>query len=152
MKAPILFALLAVSFNLYAASLSFPRSVTRWSNDIRYASRITGVPRILIASVMEVESGGNPRAVSRAGAFGLMQVMPQTAKLLGIKHWRLPRENILAGTIYLGMLLKHYDGNLQLAVAAYNEGPGALDTNGEIIEYVETRQYVKKVFRVMNGD
>jgi soluble lytic murein transglycosylase-like protein len=109
----------------------------------------------LLASVVQAESNGNARAVSRAGAQGLMQLMPATASGLGVTNSFVPEQNIGGGTAYLDQLLTRYDPNndvygLELAVAAYNAGPAAVDRYHGIPPYAETRAYVARVVREFN--
>jgi soluble lytic murein transglycosylase-like protein len=104
----------------------------------------------LLASVVQAESGGNVRAVSRAGAQGLMQLMPGTASELGVKDSFAPEQNIGGGTAYLDALLTRYRDNIALALAAYNAGPEAVDRYHGIPPYAETRAYVARVIREFN--
>jgi len=104
----------------------------------------------LLASVVKAESAGNPRAVSRTGARGLMQLMPGTAAELGIKDSFAADQNVGGGSAYLDALLKRYGNNLALALAAYNAGPAAVDRYHGVPPYRETRLYVARVIREFN--
>ena len=104
----------------------------------------------LLASVVRAESNGNTRAVSRAGAQGLMQLMPQTAAQLGVADSFRPDQNINGGTAYLDALLTRYHDKLALALAAYNAGPAAVDKYHGVPPYRETRIYVARVIREFN--
>jgi soluble lytic murein transglycosylase-like protein len=104
----------------------------------------------LLASIVLAESAGNPRAVSRAGAQGLMQLMPATASTLGVHNAFAPEENISGGTAYLDQLLTRFHDDIRLAVAAYNAGPAAVDRYHGIPPYAETRAYVARVVREFN--
>ncbi len=99
----------------------------------------------LIRAVIETESNWNPRAHSRKGAGGLMQLIPTTAQRFGAYDVFNPQQNIDAGVKYLRTLLERYRGNLDLALAAYNAGEGAVDRAGGVPSYRETRSYVRKV-------
>ena len=104
----------------------------------------------LLASVVKAESNGNAHAVSRAGAEGLMQLMPGTAAQLGVRDRFRPEENVQGGSAYLDSLLSHYHDNLALALAAYNAGPQAVDQYHGIPPYRETRLYVARVIHEFN--
>jgi soluble lytic murein transglycosylase-like protein len=104
----------------------------------------------LLASLVQAESNGNAHAVSRAGAQGLMQLMPATASELNVHNSFAPDENIGGGTAYLDQLLTRYQDNIALALAAYNAGPAAVDRYHGIPPYAETRVYVARVIREFN--
>lgn len=103
-----------------------------------------GLPRQLVRSVMAAESGFNPQAVSPKGAIGLMQLMPETARTLGVDA-RDPGQNVEAGACYLRDLLVRYDYHLWHALAAYNAGPQAVDRYSGIPPYAETLGYIDRV-------
>jgi soluble lytic murein transglycosylase-like protein len=104
----------------------------------------------LLASLVKAESNGNARALSRAGAAGLMQLMPGTANDLGVHDRFEPAQNVSGGSAYLDALLTHYKDNLALALAAYNAGPAAVDKYHGIPPYSETRAYVARVIHEFN--
>jgi len=112
---------------------------------IKEASEKFGVEEKLIKAVVRQESGFNPNAVSKAGAKGLMQLMPKTADALGVKDVFNPKENIEGGVKYLKQMLDKYNGNKILALAAYNAGPNAVDKYSGVPPYKETQNYVKSI-------
>jgi soluble lytic murein transglycosylase-like protein len=112
-------------------------------------SRLNDVRTDLVRAVMQVESGFNPFARSPKGAAGLMQLMPATALRFGVRNAFNPTENIRAGVAYLRELLDRYQNNEQLALAAYNAGPGAVDKYGQTVPpYRETQNYVSRIKQI----
>jgi soluble lytic murein transglycosylase len=131
-----------------------PRVVYRTSDYdglIRQIALNEGMDPQLIRGIVQVESQFNPRARSSKGAMGLMQLMPETASLMGIRDPWDPHENITGGTRYFSYLMKRYNGDISKALAAYNAGPGAVDNYDGIPPYQETREYVKNVLAIFNG-
>ncbi len=118
---------------------------------IREAALRHGVPENLVSAVIRVESGFNARAVSRKGARGLMQLMPGTAAILGVRDSFDPAENIDGGVRHLRGLLDRYGNNVQLALAAYNAGEGAVNSYGGIPPYPETQAYVGRILAILGG-
>ena len=110
-----------------------------------------GLNPVLLKAVVRAESDFNPRVVSRSGAMGLMQLMPETARSLGVKNPFDPMENLEGGARYLKSMIKRFDGDLKLALAAYNAGPGAVERYGGVPPYQETLSYVRKISGIMGG-
>ena len=113
------------------------------------AANTYGVSAVILKSIAKAESGFNPSAVSSAGAVGIMQLMPQTAASLGVTNSYDARENIMGGAKYISQLLSKYEGNISLALAAYNAGSGNVEKYGGIPPFTETQNYVQKVLSYM---
>lgn len=115
---------------------------------VAQASKIYSIDPLLIHAVIAVESNHNPQAKSPKGAYGLMQLMPQTSKHLKVKNRLDSKQNIMAGTQYLRELLNTFDGDISLTLAAYNAGPATVIKYGKKIPpYKETQAYIHKVMR-----
>ncbi|MFW5825889.1 MAG: lytic transglycosylase domain-containing protein [Marinobacter sp.] len=122
-----------------------PLFVSHYQDEIDTLARDYQVDPALVRAVIHAESAFNPRAVSPKGAQGLMQLMPGTARELGVSNPLDVRENIRGGVDYLARMIDRHDGDVRLATAAYNAGPGAVRRHGGIPPYAETRAYVKRV-------
>jgi len=112
---------------------------------IEAAANRHGVDPNLVRAIVKVESNFNPHAVSRKGALGLMQLMPTTARSMNVSNAFDPHQNVDAGVRHLKALLENYNGNLELTLAAYNAGSGAVSRSGGVPPYRETRDYVRKI-------
>lgn len=141
-----------MEFSCFACN---PRSTVNWNATrlfteeyaapIDLAARANGVDPALVRAVIHAESGFNPNARSRKGAMGLMQLMPGTASDMGVSDPLAPQQNIQGGVRYLAMLLAQYKGDVTLATAAYNAGPGAVDKYRGVPPFEETQTYVRRV-------
>jgi soluble lytic murein transglycosylase-like protein len=124
---------------------SSPERFQRYNDVIREAATLYQIPEELVRAVIKVESDYDPRAISRAGAQGLMQLMPETAQRMQVRDIMDPRENILGGVRYLRVLANMFNGNLHLTLAGYNAGENAVVKHGGIPPFDETEDYVVKV-------
>lgn len=120
-------------------------NVKDFADEILAASTANGVDPALVRAVIHAESAFNPNAMSRAGAQGLMQLIPATASRFGVTEPFAPAENIRGGVAYLAWLLKRFDGDIVRATAGYNAGEGAVDRYGGVPPYAETQVYVERV-------
>lgn len=136
--------------SLAAPGFTTPTRVNGWSPQMKQmvdaASERFGVPRELVIAVSRAESAFRSDVSSPAGATGLMQLMPATAKGLGVTDARDPWQNLAGGTKYLRQLMDRFDGDLTKVVAGYNAGPNAVAKHGGVPPYAETRTYVARVF------
>jgi soluble lytic murein transglycosylase-like protein len=125
-----------------------PRRWAEYAGDIQEISRQHGVSPALVESVIRAESAFDPTALSSKGAGGLMQLMPQTAAALGVADRFNPRDNIAGGVRHLRYLLDRYQGNVRMALAAYNAGHAAVDACRGVPPFPETRAYVERVMQL----
>ncbi len=124
-----------------------PARYSRYNTLISEAASLYQLPESFIRAVMRVESDFNPTVVSRAGAMGLMQLMPRTARSMGVSDPFDARQNIHGGARYLRILANRFKGDLVLTVAAYNAGEGAVEKYKGIPPYKETQRYVRRVLK-----
>lgn len=122
-----------------------------YDDDIWTISLRNKVDPYLVKAVIRAESSFNHRAVSKKGALGLMQLMPETARQLGVPDPFNPQQNIDGGTRYLRQLLDTFNGDLRLSIAAYNAGPGAVKRAGGVPKFPETVEYVSRVLKHYQG-
>jgi len=122
-------------------------TVKSYDDVISEAAKRNGLSSSLLKALIHVESYFNPRAVSKKGAMGLMQIMPENLQLLNINDPFDPWQNIMGGAAYLRAMLERFSGQLPLALAAYNAGPTAVEKYKDIPPYPETQDYVQKVMR-----
>ena len=118
---------------------------------IQVAATRFGVDRNLVDAVAWQESRYNPRAISTAGAVGVMQLMPDTARQLGVRNPHDVEQNVIGGTAYLRQQLERFGNNVPLALAAYNAGPGAVMKYGSIPPYRETQNYVRQIMQRLSA-
>ena len=118
---------------------------------IQEAAALYDMDANLIHAVMQAESAFHPYAVSRAGAEGLMQLMPELSDQMGVNDAFDPRENIMGGVRYLKRLLDYHNGNIDLALASYNAGPGNVERYGGVPPFRETRNYVKTIKQILKA-
>ena len=129
-----------------AVSRNF-RSTNKYDHFITDAAEQTGVDSRLLKAMIKAESDFDPRAVSRKGAMGLMQIMPENFKMLNLENPFDPWQNIRAGAQYFQKMYERFNGKLALSLAAYNAGPTAVDRYKRIPPYQETEEYVRRVLR-----
>lgn len=143
----------AESFELFSESAASQDASAALLTEVPYGSEIervarqNGVDALLVAAMIEAESSFRPAAISPKGALGLLQLMPGTARDLGVVNPTDPTQNLQAGTRYIRRMLHRFDGDLTLALAAYNAGPRKVEHYGGVPPYPETTRYVEKVLR-----
>lgn len=131
------------------------RNLVPFRREIDDAALRAGIDARLVEAVIAAESAFDPRAISKKGAQGLMQLMPDTADRFGVGNVWDPRENIAGGTAYLRWLIMEFDGHLPRVLAAYNAGEGAVTRHGGVPPYPETIEYIDRVlayYRELGGD
>jgi soluble lytic murein transglycosylase-like protein len=112
---------------------------------IRQAATRHGLDPLLFESLVAAESGFDPSVVSSAGAQGLAQLMPATARMLGVSNPFDPAQNLEGGARYLAQMMRQFNGDVRLALAAYNAGPGAVSRHGGVPPFQETRNYIDRI-------
>ena len=126
------------------------KRLDKYDNYIDEASKTFGVDKNIIRSVILTESAGNPKAVSKAKAKGLMQLIDSTAEDMGVSNSFDPKQNILGGTKYLAKMLRQYSGDLKLSLAAYNAGPQNVEKHNGVPPFDETKSYIARVLGYFN--
>ena len=126
------------------------KRLEKYDNYIDEASKKFGIDKNIIKSVILTESAANPKAVSRANAKGLMQLIDTTAEDMGVRNSFDPKQNILGGTKYLAKMLRQYDGDLKLSLAAYNAGPQNVEKHNGVPPFEETKNYIARVIGYFN--
>ena len=127
-----------------------PQLIHAYKDIIRHYASSYRLEEALVKAVIKAESNYNPQAVSRKGARGLMQLIPETARQMRVSDPFDPMQNIRGGSNYLRLMLDQFNGNVDLALAAYNAGPNAVQRHGGIPPYEETRTYVQRVRRYLD--
>jgi soluble lytic murein transglycosylase-like protein len=137
---------------VYYNTIAYSKEYKKYEKLIATISKRHGVSAKLVKAVIQVESNYDHRVVSKAGAIGLMQLMPDTAERFGVGSAYEPAQNIEGGVKYLKYLLKLFNSNTKLALAAYNAGEGTVARAKGIPKYVETQNYVRKVLALYSGE
>lgn len=150
----IRYTFIETCFACSATETTFNRShINRvtFASEFQAAARNSGVEEALLRAIAHAESAYVPDAISRAGAQGVMQLMPATARRFGVANALDAAQNIQGGAAYLAFLLRRYPGDLLRVAAAYNAGEGAVDRYGGVPPYAETRQYVRRVEQLLSA-
>ena len=124
--------------------------LSKYADIIEKNARLQKVDTSLVKALIHAESSFNPKAISPKGALGLMQLMPSNLELLGVSDPMSPAENIMGGVKLLARLIKKYEGNLRLTLAAYNAGEGAVEKYGGVPPYDETKDYISRVTALLS--